>query len=62
MTRSVPCPRCGQLAPFDKTQNPDRPFCSAMCATHDLAAWASDEYRVAGLESPDHLETELPSY
>jgi len=34
-----------------------RPFCSERCKTIDLAAWASDRYRI---ETPEAPETEDP--
>jgi endogenous inhibitor of DNA gyrase (YacG/DUF329 family) len=43
----VPCPRCGQPAPFNP-QNPWRPFCSERCKLVDLGLWASERYRVGG--------------
>jgi endogenous inhibitor of DNA gyrase (YacG/DUF329 family) len=49
----VPCPRCGQPAPFG-TQNPWRPFCSERCKLIDLGLWASERYRVGGEDAkPD---------
>jgi uncharacterized protein len=45
--KQVPCPRCGQPAPFDP-QNKWRPFCSERCKLIDLGLWASERYRVAG--------------
>lgn len=44
-TRLVPCPHCGQPAPFEPA-NRWRPFCSARCRELDLGAWASEGYRV----------------
>jgi endogenous inhibitor of DNA gyrase (YacG/DUF329 family) len=44
---TIKCPTCGKPSLYSKL-NPHRPFCSANCQTGDLAAWASDEYRVAG--------------
>jgi endogenous inhibitor of DNA gyrase (YacG/DUF329 family) len=42
---TVKCPTCGNRTAYSKS-NPCRPFCSRNCAVSDLAAWASDEYRV----------------
>ena len=53
--RSVACPRCSGLAPFDAS-NPYRPFCSERCKLIDLGAWASEAYRVPVVEAPDPAE------
>jgi endogenous inhibitor of DNA gyrase (YacG/DUF329 family) len=51
--KQVPCPRCGQPAPFSP-QNKWRPFCSERCKIIDLGDWASERYRVpAEDEKPD---------
>jgi endogenous inhibitor of DNA gyrase (YacG/DUF329 family) len=42
-----PCPNCEAPSLYSHL-NPHRPFCSVQCQTGDLAAWASDEYRVPG--------------
>ena len=33
--------------------NPYRPFCSDRCRVLDLAAWASEKYRIAGDPVPE---------
>jgi endogenous inhibitor of DNA gyrase (YacG/DUF329 family) len=43
--RTVPCPRCGQPAPFTAA-NPWRPFCTERCRLIDLGNWAAENYRV----------------
>jgi endogenous inhibitor of DNA gyrase (YacG/DUF329 family) len=43
--RLVPCPHCGQPAPFEPA-NRWRPFCSQRCREIDLGAWAREDYRV----------------
>lgn len=48
---SVNCPVCDKKIMWDKN-NPDRPFCSSHCKLIDLGAWASDEYRILGQETP----------
>jgi len=54
--KSVPCPRCGTLAPF-APENPSRPFCSERCKSIDLGAWANEEYRIpAPAEPPQDSE------
>lgn len=53
----VPCPRCRNLAPFDKTLNPSRPFCSERCKDIDFGAWATEKYAVAA--APDSSNADL---
>ncbi len=50
--RTVPCPRCGALAPYSP-ENRWRPFCSERCRTIDLGAWASESYRIPVAEADD---------
>ncbi|MFB6349224.1 DNA gyrase inhibitor YacG [Moraxella sp. ZJ142] len=45
-----PCPNC--QTPTTWQDNPYRPFCSKRCKLMDLGAWASEEYVIAGEESP----------
>lgn len=45
-----PCPTC--QTPTQWSDNPYRPFCSERCKLIDLGAWASDEYVIAGEDSP----------
>ena len=47
----VKCPICKKQTDWEG--NPFRPFCSEKCKTVDLAAWASDEYRVKGEKKVD---------
>lgn len=42
---SVPCPICGNPAPFSP-KNPFRPFCSERCKLIDLGEWAKEGYRI----------------
>ena len=44
--RSATCPRCRRPTAWEN--NPHRPFCSERCRIVDLAAWASEKYRIAG--------------
>ncbi len=46
MLMMVKCPICKKKNEWEG--NPYRPFCSERCKNVDLAAWASDEYRIAG--------------
>lgn len=50
--RNVNCPTCGKPSIYSDL-NPVRPFCSIVCQTGDLAAWASDEYRLPTKEQAD---------
>ena len=50
--RLVPCPGCGQPAPF-APGNAWRPFCSERCRSADLGAWASERFRVPAEAPPD---------
>lgn len=43
--RQVPCPCCGNPAPF-VPENKWRPFCCERCKLIDLGGWAAEEYRV----------------
>ncbi len=43
--RITRCPTCGKSSRFDQT-NPDRPFCSPRCKTHDIAGWADEAFRI----------------
>ncbi|MBI3147152.1 MAG: DNA gyrase inhibitor YacG [Betaproteobacteria bacterium] len=49
--RLVACPACGRLSEWS-VENRWRPFCSERCKTRDLAAWATEQYRV-GTAEPD---------
>jgi uncharacterized protein len=58
----VPCPTCRTPAPFDKTLNAFRPFCSERCKDIDFGAWATEQYAVAAQPDPsdlDELEAQL---
>ena len=59
--RNVSCPNCGKLSIYSEL-NAFRPFCSENCKTGDLAAWASDEYRLPTKEpvhsNPDERTSE----
>lgn len=44
------CPSCRTETVWEG--NPNRPFCSVRCKNADLAAWADEEYRIAGDDSP----------
>jgi endogenous inhibitor of DNA gyrase (YacG/DUF329 family) len=55
--KQVPCPRCGQLAPFSP-ENKWRPFCRERCKMIDLGAWASESYRVAGKDDKPAPDTD----
>lgn len=50
-SRKVACPSCGGEVVW-AAESRFRPFCSERCRTADLGAWASNQYRVAGQETP----------
>ena len=45
MARWVDCPGCKRKVRYS-LDNPFRPFCSARCKEIDIAAWASETYRI----------------
>lgn len=45
------CPACKNITTWE--ENPLRPFCSERCKLIDLAAWASDEYRIPAQSVPE---------
>ena len=47
------CPTCGREVEYrDRSEVPDRPFCSERCRLVDLGKWLSEEYRISSpLES-----------
>ena len=53
--RTLKCPQCSRMTVYS-TENLFRPFCSKNCQTGDLAAWATDEYKVAGSTVPQDAE------
>jgi len=52
--KEVACPTCRTLAAWEG--NPFRPFCSERCRVVDLAAWATERYRIPG----DPIPTDAP--
>lgn len=55
--RMIACPRCKKETVYS-AENTWRPFCSERCKLIDIAAWASEEYRLdAGPASDDDLTT-----
>ncbi|HVJ73907.1 MAG TPA: DNA gyrase inhibitor YacG [Casimicrobiaceae bacterium] len=55
-----PCPGCGTPVVWGPDA-PFRPFCSERCRIADLAAWASERYRVPAVDPPDDEPTPDPS-
>lgn len=53
--RTVKCPQCGKPVKW-LPDNPYRPFCSQRCKQIDLGAWASESYRVPGVEPPESTD------
>ena len=47
-TLLVDCPACARKTEYSPT-NRWRPFCSERCKRIDLGAWASEQYRIAGV-------------
>lgn len=55
------CPQCGKKDTW-KTDNVDRPFCSARCKLIDLGAWADEKHVIPGdqkISSEDDENNEL---
>ncbi|MFW2177088.1 MULTISPECIES: DNA gyrase inhibitor YacG [unclassified Moraxella] len=48
--KTYPCPQCGK--PTVWQDNPSKPFCSERCKLIDLGAWASEDYKIASVETP----------
>ena len=46
MSRTFPCPRCGEKSTWENNQS--RPFCSERCKLIDLGAWAAEEHAIPG--------------
>jgi uncharacterized protein len=57
--KSVRCPACGAQSLWSEA-NTFRPFCSERCKLHDLGAWASDRYAIAG--SPQDSDSSAPTH
>ena len=57
--RTVKCPGCKRPLTYDLT-NPFRPFCGPRCKEFDIAAWASEVYRVPVALSETGVEDALP--
>jgi len=53
--RIIRCPACGGPSRY-AADNRFRPFCSERCRTHDLGAWASENYRVPAHPEPQEQE------
>lgn len=50
--RMIACPRCKKETVYSP-ENKWRPFCSERCKLIDIAAWASEEYRLDGGPAAD---------
>jgi hypothetical protein len=53
--RWVGCPACRGPSLYGP-DNRWRPFCSERCRTHDLGAWANEDYRVAAPPSAEESD------
>lgn len=51
------CPLCRNETNWE--ENPWRPFCSERCQMIDLGRWATEEYRVPLMETPEGLLADL---
>lgn len=49
--QEAPCPTCRKMTAWH--DNPHRPFCSDRCRTRDLAAWATESYRLPAESVPE---------
>ena len=47
MTKTVPCPQCGQSVAWQDEQI-WKPFCSERCKLIDLGDWASESHCITG--------------
>lgn len=50
MSRTFPCPRCGEPSVWEA--NTFRPFCSERCKLIDLGAWANEDYKLQTQDAP----------
>jgi endogenous inhibitor of DNA gyrase (YacG/DUF329 family) len=57
--RTVTCPHCGKVVEWSPA-SVFRPFCSKRCKDIDLAAWASESYRVPVVETDDDDDSGKP--
>jgi uncharacterized protein len=58
--RWVRCPACRGPSLYGPA-NAWRPFCSERCRTHDLGAWANEDYRVAAPPSAEETDDADPA-
>lgn len=56
-SHTYPCPTCKTLTIWQ--DNPTKPFCSKRCQLIDLGEWASENYKIASLDTPfsDEINT-----
>ena len=57
--RIINCPGCKRKIRYDEN-NPFRPFCSARCKEIDIAAWATESYRIPVAVSESGAEERPP--
>lgn len=50
MSKTFPCPRCGEPSTWEG--NESRPFCSERCKLIDLGAWANGDYTLPTQDAP----------
>lgn len=55
-SRIIKCPSCKRTTRYDAT-NEFRPFCSDRCKNADIAAWATESYKVSVPLTDEDLES-----
>ena len=55
----VSCPICGAAVPWT-AESKWKPFCSERCKLIDLGQWATEQYRVPGVEQEPEDEPGPP--
>ncbi len=58
MPRTVSCPTCKKVTPYEG--NPYRPFCSERCQKIDLGTWAVGGFKIPG-KALDIEEDNVPT-
>lgn len=53
--KTVKCPTCGKIVPWNNTSH-WRPFCSDRCRLIDLGEWADEKHSIAGSAAGEFTE------